>query len=161
MLRRSPWGPLRYLPWDALLGVALMTVLGVVAVEWLFFLGLTLWPNLLGSLLNIVLTSPFAGILPFAIALAIGALAVFILEHQRFWRLSITTEVLWGLVPCLLLAWILKEVLPITPLGVMQFFFTKTMSVTHLFVKVANSLTLEDILGWTVGIFIQGRRYWR
>lgn len=138
-----------------------MTILGVVAVEWLFFLGLTFWPNLLGSLLNLVLTSPLAGILPFAIGMAIGTLAVFILEHQQFWRLSITTAILWGLVPCLLFAWILKEILPITPLGVMQFFFTKTFNVTHLLVKVANSLTLEDILGWTVGIFIKGRRYWR
>lgn len=161
MLRRSPWGPLRYLPWDALLGVALLTILGVVVLEWLFFIGLMLWPNLLGSLLNLVLKSPLVGIVPFAIALEIGALAVFILEHQRFWRLSITTQILWGLVPCLLLAWILKEILPITPRGVLQVFVAQTINLKVLLGQVKNSLTLEDILGWTVGIFIKGGRYWR
>lgn len=133
---RDPWYRLKLLPWRSLFQAAIITTLMSLALETLTFwvaervLGLAL---LLGWLL-----SPGTGALTqLAVAIGVGALAVYILERTNC--PSINTGTLWGLVLCLS---ILSFLLTALPASLLQ-------------------LSYVTLVGVVLGVFWKGRPYWR
>ncbi|MGP1375215.1 MAG: peptide chain release factor 1 [Almyronema sp.] len=134
---RNPLQRLKYLPWLVLLQVAAVTAAIAALVDAL--LTLSVMPVLL-NLLAPTLPLVFP-LLLFAVAVGIGALAVFIFERFFQRQVLITTNVLWALVPCLgLLLW-LVALLPLP----------------NLFV----GMDYARLIGIILGIFWRGRRYIR
>ena len=130
---------LKLLPWREMLQIAALVNCMVVGLE-LFLV----WGLIQSEVFRKVFTllgGPSLGILiPLAIAVGMGALAVYFLEYwqQQFLLNRVS---LWVLVLCLLLGLLLKSFLPIPPL--------------------LASLSEEALIGVTVGVFWKGRPYWR
>jgi hypothetical protein len=92
------------------------------------------------QLAQILLNSPLGILLPFAIMIGIGVLAVVVLE--RFYQhVRITAGVLWALLPCVALFLLLWRVLPLPA------FLIGTSGIEWIAIAL--------------GIFTKGRRYWR
>jgi hypothetical protein len=130
--------PLKYIPWLVLGQIAALAVLILVVFEGLVWALVNQVP-LVRNLLNVILTSPVNPLFFLAIAFAVGAIAVLLLERLRR-DVIITAGNLWALVLCLLLLVALRSLLPIQPL------------------VGENETTL---IGVIMGVFWQGRRYWR
>jgi hypothetical protein len=138
-LMRNPLQRLKYLPWLPLSLTALATAL----ITFLLELGLALSYQFVPALQGVfaVLFSPLLGtIVFFAMALGVGALAVYWLE-RLYPQIAINTGILWALVLCVMVAFFLKSLLPLP----------------------VNLVTPGQFLliGVVVGIFWKGRRYWR
>jgi hypothetical protein len=135
----NPLQRLKRLPWIPLLLTAVLTSIWVFVVE--FFLGIGVERSpLVQKSLALLLSPPLGIITVLAIAALVGALAVFLLEIV-YPNLLINAGVLWALVPCLILAIVLKNQLPV-PL---------------------NLVALENgqLIGIILGVFVKGRPYWR
>ena len=135
----NPLQRLKRLPWIPLLLTAVLTNIWVFVVE--FFLGIGLERSpLVQKSLTLLLSPPLGTITIIAIAALVGALAVFLLEIV-YPRLLINAGVLWALVPCLILAIVLKNQLPLS----------------------FNLVSLDEgrLIGIVLGIFVKGRPYWR
>ena len=135
----NPLQRLKRLPWIPLLLTAVLTNIWVFVVE--FFLGIGVERSpLVQKALTLLLSPPLGMITIIAIAALIGALAVFLLEIV-YPRLLINAGVLWALVPCLILAIALKNLLPLS----------------------LNLVSLDEgrLIGIVLGVFIKGRPYWR
>ena len=135
----NPLQRLKRLPWIPLLLTAVLTNIWVFVVE--FFLGIGVERSpLVQKALTLLLSPPLGTITIIAIAALIGALAVFLLEIV-YPRLLINAGVLWALVPCLVLAIVLKNLLPLS----------------------LNLVSLDEgrLIGIVLGVFIKGRPYWR
>ncbi len=128
----------RQLPWRSLLLAAILSVTVVKAVDYLIARGLELGSNT--ALLKLLVT-PAGSLLLFGCGgLAIGGLGVLCLE--RVGSARIQSNVLWAFVLCLLLClWLLAQ-LPVAGLGLVIF------SQVHM-------------IGIVIGVFWQGRSYWR
>ncbi len=133
----NPFNRLKYLPWRSLAQAAGGTLLFVVAIEWLLGVGQVSSPWLT-QLLENILKPPFGIVTLCVVAFAIGALSVAILEKLN--RSAINTTSLWGLVLCLLLAFLVRRLLPIPAI---------------LFKIDSVPLTLV-----IVGVFWRGQPYW-
>ncbi|WP_008307879.1 hypothetical protein [Leptolyngbya sp. PCC 6406] len=133
---RNPFWRMKTLPWLVLLQVSLFTLIIATALDTLLVLLMQTLPQgmaLLGSGVTLMLLQLLA-------AGGIGALAVVIME-RIFPRVLINQGVLWGLLACVTAMIFLKSFLPLTTLFV--------------------SLSQYQFVGMTVGLFSQGRRYWR
>lgn len=139
-------------------------MLVVVAIDWLVVAGGMFLPQVSLAILKLLLAPPLGFVLPLLFMGAIGALAVWILE-RGFSRVVITTNVLWALVPCLILASVLKDLLPITFRGLSQWVEVLQVQPSALLSllgeRLQNSVQLESVIAMTVGIFTKGQRYWR
>ena len=130
---------LKLLPWREMLQIAALVNCIVVGLE-LFLVWGWIQSEVFGKIFTLLFGSPLGILIPFAIAVGMGALAVYFLEYwQQQFLLNRTT--LWVLVLCVLLGLVLKSFLPIPPL-------------------LAN-LSEESLIGVTVGVFWKGRPYWR
>jgi len=131
-------GLLKRLPWRSLIQATLLTLLVVTLVDVAIAVLIAQSPDM-GKLLELLFNPPLGILIFFATAVGIGALSVAMLE--RIDRFSITTNSLWGLAFCLILACLLKLQLPLpsplTPSGQGEF------------------------VAMIVGIFWKGRPYWR
>ncbi|MFB8798591.1 MAG: peptide chain release factor 1 [Microcoleus sp.] len=129
----------KLLPWREMLQISALVNSIVVGLE--LFLG---WgfiqSQLFRNVLKLLFGSSLGMLIPFAIAVGMGALAVYFLEYwqQQFLLNRIS---LWVLVFCILLGLLLKSFLPIPP-------FLASLSETAL-------------IGVAVGVFWKGRPYWR
>jgi len=134
----DPLRSLKLLPWRSLLKYAAITTAIATALDLLLLLALVyLVP--LRKMFLIILAPPLGILIAFALALGIGALAVYLTERQR--EFMINASNLWGLVACLILCFWIKSLLPIP----------------SVIVKISE-LTL---LGIILGVFWKGRPYWR
>ncbi|KAM3095954.1 hypothetical protein ACKFKG_11870 [Phormidesmis sp. 146-35] len=136
----DPLRRLKFLPWTALLQVALVTVAIVAAFDVLIIQIFGAIPAAL-EVLTTVLSSPLILLIELAIAVGIGALSVAILERW-FQRVPITNASLWALVPCLALWLLLLSFLPIP-------------------VALVPQISIFQIVGTVLGVFWKGRSYWR
>jgi hypothetical protein len=135
----DPIRRLKYLPWVSLLQVAALTVFFAFVLDTLLAIGFTQVAILQTALLAI-LSPPWGMLLALAVALAVGALAVYLLERLHP-EIIINGGILWALVACVMLMLLLKSLLPM---------------LTFL---VSSDYTA--FMGVLVGIFWKGRRYWR
>ena len=130
---------LKLLPWREMLQIAALVNCIVVGLE-LFLVWGWIQSEVFGKIFTLLFGSPLGILIPFAIAVGMGALAVYFLEYwQQQFLLNRTT--LWVLVLCVLLGLVLKSFLPIPPL--------------------LASLSEEALIGVLVGVFWKGRPYWR
>ena len=130
---------LKLLPWREMLQIAALVNCIVVGLELFLAWGL-IQSEVFGKIFTLLFGSPLGILIPFAIAVGMGALAVYFLEYwqQQFLLNRIS---LWVLVLCVLLGLVLKSFLPIPSL--------------------LASLSEEALIGVTVGVFWKGRPYWR
>lgn len=136
----DPLRRLKFLPWVALLQVALVTVAIATAFDVVISQIFVAIPVALGVLTK-VLSSPLSLLIELAIAVGIGALGVAILERW-FQRIPITNASLWALVPCLALWLLLLSFLPIS-------------------LALMPQISIFQIVGTALGVFWKGRSYWR
>jgi hypothetical protein len=129
----------KLLPWREMLQISAL-VNSIVAGLELFLLWGLIQSQLFGKVLTLLFDSSLGMLIPFAIAVGMGALAVYFLEYwqQQFLLNRIS---LWFLVFCILLGLLLKSFLPIPP-------FLASLSETAL-------------IGVAVGVFWKSRPYWR
>ncbi len=135
----NPLDRLKRLPWTELLLCGFLTALCVTIIEFILVIlmrALTIVAQVVVGLL----TSPFAILIQFAIGVGIGALAVILLE-RFFPQVRIDTGSLWALVACLILAMIIRTLIPspVTLIGIGQI----------------------TAIAMLLGVFWRGRRYWR
>ena len=131
---------LKFLPWRSLIQVSALVTVIVAVLEFLLLLGYEQSLGIRSAL--ITLNKPPLGVLlPLAIAVGLGALAVYLLErlHQQ---VSINTGCLWALVLCLAIFLLLKSLVPQIP-------------------AILVAFDEVQLLGIIVGVFWKGRPYWR
>jgi hypothetical protein len=136
---RNPVQRLKLIPWLDLLQVAGLTVLLATFLDSVL-VHLYIQYKLAEDAFNLLLTPPLGDLMAVALAAAIGALAVFLME-RCFQRLVINTANLWALVFCLAIAIALRALLPIPSL------------------LLGSSQT--SLLGLVVGVFVASWKYWR
>jgi hypothetical protein len=126
----------KLLPWREMLQISAL-VNSIMAGLELFLLWGLIQSQLFRNVLKLLFGSSLGMLIPFAIAVGMGALAVYFLEYwqQQFLLNRIS---LWVLVFCILLGLLLKSFLP----------FLASLSETAL-------------IGVAVGVFWKGRPYWR
>ncbi|MBD0310668.1 MAG: peptide chain release factor 1 [Microcoleus sp. T1-bin1] len=130
---------LKLLPWREMLQISALVNCIVVGLE-LFLVWGSIQSEVFWKIFKLLFGSPLGILIPFAIAVGMGALAVYFLEYwQQQFLLNRTT--LWVLVLCVFLGLVLKSFLPIPPL--------------------LASLSQDALIGVTVGVFWKGRPYWR
>lgn len=136
----DPLRRLKFLPWRSLFLVAALTMVLVSALEGLITVSYESVPAT-RPLLQGLFLSQLAALISFVLSVAVGALAVFLLE--RFSRLaSINSSILWSLILCLAVTLLIKTFLPLQQLQLLA----------------AGEVQL---IGIVVGVFWKGQRYWR
>jgi hypothetical protein len=128
----------KLLPWREMLQISVLVNFIVVGLE-LFLAWGFMQSRLFRNVLTLLFDSPLWILIPFAIAVGMGTLAVYFLEYwqQQF---LLNRASLWVLVLCILLGLLLKSFLPIPT------FFA--------------SLSETALIGVTIGVFWKGRPYW-
>jgi hypothetical protein len=130
---------LKLLPWREMLQISALVNCIVVGLE-LFLVWAWIQSEVFGKIFTLLFGSPLGILIPFAIAVGMGSLAVYFLEYwQQHFLLNRIS--LWVLVLCVLLGLVLKSFLPIPPL--------------------LASFSEPALIGVTVGVFWKGRPYWR
>lgn len=138
----DPLRRLKYLPWTELLQVALVTIVFMIAIDWVFF-QLVRIPALLPTIAQLF-NSPFSLLIFLGAAVGVGALAVAIMERW-FRQIVITNSSLWALVPCIALWLWLRSFLP-----------------ENVFPQLLTpALGTQSLIGVIVGVFWKGKPYWR
>lgn len=131
----DPLRRLKFLPWLLLLQVSTLTTLIVAVLDFLLALEYTQ-----SRALSLLYSPPLGILVTFAVAVGIGALAVYLLE-RLYRQVTINTATLWALVLCLAVCLVLKSLLPIPA-----------------FIVNLNETQLIFII---IGVFWKGRPYWR
>ncbi len=132
------WQRFQGIPWRELFTVAIASNLALIALELLLGLSLMYSPPI-RAFLQILFRSPLGVLLPVAATIALGALAVYIMEkwNQQY---LLNRANLWALVLCLSLILIVKVFIPV-PL-------------------VLVDLSQITLMGIIIGVFWKGRPYW-
>lgn len=133
---------MKYLPWAELFQSAFVTVAIATVLDYFLLLGLVAIAN---TGMNIAppqfLLPLIALLIPAAVSLGIGALAIFI--TARFFRqVLLRAGTMWGLIGCVLIFLFLRSLLPVPGL-------------------LVGGIDYFSIVGIVVGAFTYGRRYWR
>jgi len=129
---------LRSLPWLTLLQAAALTVFVATVLDCLLIASLRV-PAIARSL-NLLLAPPAVTFTLLAVFAGIGALAVFFLE-TFFRHILINAAVLWALIPCLIVALLVKSWLP--------------------FPSLIVGIQQASLVALLLGVFFGGMRYWR
>jgi hypothetical protein len=132
------WQSFQRIPWRELFTVAIASNLALIALELLLGLSLIYSPPIRASL-QILFRPPLVVLLPVGIAIAMGALAVYLMEKWRQQYL-LNRGNLWALVLCLLLTLTVKQFIQV-PL-------------------VLVDLSQISLMGIIIGVFWKGRPYW-
>ena len=135
----DPLRRLKFLPWGILLQVGGITILLLVVIDWLLS-QLYRQSSAIQEMIRLLLTPPLNVVVPLLIMMGIGALAVYVLERM-YPQVIISIAVLWALVPCVALFLLLWHLLPIPAFLLGQ--------------------SAIEIIAIALGIFFQGRPYWR
>ncbi len=102
----NPLRRFRHLPWKALIQSALLTVAIATVVDWLILVGLRF--QLIAQTLTLLYSGSLSPIMGLAVALGLGALAVYLLN--RVFHQSIRNSAnLWGLILCLIVVLMVKS----------------------------------------------------
>ncbi len=130
---------LKLLPWREMLQISALVNCIVVGLELFLAWGL-IQSEVFVKVFKLLFASSLGILIPFAIAVGMGALAVYFLEYwqQQFLLNRVS---LWVLILCVLLGLVLKLFLPIP--------------------AYLASLSETSLIGITVGVFWKGRPYWR
>jgi hypothetical protein len=135
----NPLRRLKFLPWRSLLQVAILTTLIVVVLEFFLTLGF-IQSAVIERTLSFIYTGSLGLLITFGTAIGVGVIAVYILE--RFYKqVIINSAILWALVLCLALLFLLKSLIPLTPILI--------------------RLDQTQLIGIILGVFWKGRPYWR
>jgi membrane associated rhomboid family serine protease len=135
----DPIRRLKTIPWLSLLQVAALTLLVVTLLEFVISV-LYQTSTVAEQALTMLFTPPLGIVLSLALAGAVGALAVYIME-RFFQTISINTANLWSLLLCLIVMVAVKSILPIPALFV--------------------GLNQLSLMGMMLGIFLSSVQYWR
>ena len=135
----DPLRRLKFLPWLSLLQVSALITLILVVLDLLLILGSAQSVGIKRAL-TLLYSPPLGLVVTFAVAVGIGALAVYLLEIL-YRKGTINSGILWALVLCLALGLVLRSVLPVPP-----------------FLVDLNEIQLVCMI---VGVFWKGRPYWR
>lgn len=129
----------KLLPWREMLQISALVNCIAVGLELFLTWGFT-QSRVFRNVLTLLFGSPLGILIPVAVAIGMGALAVYFLEYwqQQFLLNRVS---LWVLVLCLLLGLVLKSFLPLPA-------FLASLSETAL-------------IGIAIGVFWKGRPYWR
>ena len=142
----NPFQSLKYLPWAPLFQSAAVTVFISALIEYLLFQLVVL---LNGLTLSAVAASAigilFGVVLPIALAVGLGALALVVAE-RLFQQIPLRRDTMWALVACVIV------LLPIKNLLVAALMGPNPISV---------GLGIGSIVLIAVGLFTAGRRHWR
>ncbi len=134
---------LKILPWRWLLQNAAITILLVAAIEFLLMLGLELdTSDTVLKVLDMLYSPPLGLIIPILTAIGMGALSVYLFEHQQQQYL-LNNSSLWALVFCLLFCLFIKSLFPLP------------------MVLVLVKLSRSTFISMLIGVFWKGRPYWR
>ena len=141
----NPLRQLKYLPWTSLVIITGVTFASIIALEFLLWLTFNqLDEGMQSTIINVLavtLYSPLVSLFTSsAIGVGVGALAVFLLETIKK-QVFINAGVLWALILCLIVGLIIRSYIPIPA-----------------FLTNINQLQL---VGMILGVFWQGKRYWR
>jgi hypothetical protein len=141
----NPLRQLKYLPWTSLFMIAGLTLAIVTALELLLELTYSqLDEGTQITILKILAATLYSPLLSLftvgAIGLGIGALAVFLLETIEK-QVLINGGVLWSLILCLIIGLIIRSYIPVTAL--------------------LTDVSEIQLMGIVLGVFWQGKRYWR
>jgi hypothetical protein len=130
---------LKLLPWREMLQISALVNSIVVGLE-LFLVWGFMQSEVFRNILTLLFDSPLGILIPFTMAVGMGALAVYFLEYwqQQFLLNQVS---LWVLVLCIFLGLVLKSFLPIPP------FLT--------------SLSEAALIGIAIGVFWKAGPYWR
>ena len=135
---RDPLWRLKTLPWITLLQNALLTVLLATLLDIALLGLLSVWPQ--GTALVMIDSGVGLTLLLLLTAGGVGVLAVILME--RFFRhVRLDAATLWALVGCLIVVLFIKSQTPIPFLLV--------------------GLSRLQLMGVILGLFAQGRAYWR
>lgn len=129
----------KLLPWREMLQISALVNCIVVGLELFLTWGFT-QSRVFRNVLTLLFGSPLGILIPVALAVGMGALAVYFLEYwqQQFLLNRVS---LWVLVLCLLLGLVLKSFLPLPA-------FLASLSETAL-------------IGIAIGVFWKARPYWK
>ena len=130
---------LKLLPWREMLQISALVNSIVIGLELFLGWGFTQSRGI-RNILTLFYGSPLGILIPFATAVGMGALAVYLLEYWQQKSL-LNRNNLWVLALCVLLGLVLKSFLPVLPF--------------------LASLSEAALIGVTVGVFWKGRPYWR
>lgn len=141
----NPLRQLKYLPWTSLVIITGVTFASIIALEFLLWLTFNqLDEGMQSTIINVLavtLYSPLVSLFTSsAIGVGVGALAVFLLETIKK-QVFINAGVLWALILCLIVGLIIRSYIPLPA-----------------FLTNINQLQL---VGMILGVFWQGKRYWR
>lgn len=130
---------LKLLPWQALVNASVITLLIATGLDY----GLTLLlPSAVQASILSMFGSPLRLIYSSAIDAVMGVLGVVVLEKLMGSRPSIYASTLWAFILCLLVALVLRSMIPIPGIFLSQ-------------------LHQISIVGVLIGVFGRGQRYWR
>lgn len=130
---------LKLLPWREMLQISALVNSIVIGLELFLGWGFTQSRGI-RNILTLLYGSPLGILIPFATAVGMGALAVYLLEYWQQKSL-LNRNNLWVLALCVLLGLVLKSFLHVLPF--------------------LASLSEAALIGVTVGVFWKGRPYWR
>jgi len=130
---------LKLLPWREMLQISALVNSIVIGLELFLGWGFTQSRGI-RNILTLLYGPPLRILIPFATAVGMGALAVYLLEYWQQKSL-LNRNNLWVLALCVLLGLVLKSFLPVLPF--------------------LASLSEAALIGVTVGVFWKGRPYWR
>lgn len=132
------WQRFQRIPWRELFTVAIASNLALIALELLLGLSVMYSPPI-RAFLQILFGSPLGVLLPVGLAIALGCLAVYIMEKWSQQYL-LNRGNLWALVLCLLLTLTVKQFIQV-PLELVD-------------------LSQITLMGIIIGVFWKGRPYW-
>lgn len=139
---------LRQLPWIPLFLIAILTNFWIFFVE--FFLGVASTQlAIVQDTLTTLRSSPVNIIISVAVAVGVGALAIYFLEII-FPHVFINAAALWAFALCLIVMVFVKSMLP-TLLPI----FNSPTSVSLI------SPDQTALIGIVLGVFLKGKSYWR
>ncbi|WP_448525522.1 hypothetical protein [Parathermosynechococcus lividus] len=139
----DPWHQFKALPWRSLIPTGLLVALIAALFDTgLYYIGSA--SLFMREVLIILLQPPLSLLVQLGMSIALGMLAVLCLEIW-FNPAPIYGGTLWGLFLCLLLA----------SLGFS--FFSSLLGLRSVFFPITEVF----LIGTAMGIFWQGRRYWR
>ncbi|MEO1210064.1 MAG: peptide chain release factor 1 [Cyanobacteria bacterium J06638_20] len=138
-MRRNPLERLRQLPWMELLWIAALAVVIIFVIE-VVLLEAARQILLVRDILQLLLTPPLGLLVIIGMGFCAGVLSVLLLENIRK-DIIINSGVLWALVGCLMLQFLVRQSLSFLPALI--------------------QLNQSTLVGIVLGVFVQGKRYWR
>jgi hypothetical protein len=135
----NPLQRFKFLPWLSLFQVAALTVFFALVFDMLLAITFVRITSL-QPFFEAILSLPWGMIVGLAIAVGVGALAVYLLERLHS-DIVLNATILWTLVLCVVVVLVVKSLLPLPTFLV--------------------GIDQTALIGVVLGVFWKGRPYWR